>query len=225
MKWEATRSLCARKESILRAVDFHSGDFERAHQWQGDEAETESEVFQSSKKDAMQKLLPYARHQSNEAACIVIKADGQQIFSEGVEDEVEISFPDNQIVAHLHTHPKDDAQSPQDWSDFLWFPSVEQSHVIAPTRTFSLHKPTGWRPQDYGLEAYFSSDIEGEVEAAKQRNGNQIEKDYNDFMDKEYFRIGWSPRAERQVRETVCRLVAQRYGIKFRVGTRKREIP
>lgn len=206
-------------------MDFHSGDFERSHQWQGDEVEAESERFQSSKKDAMEKLLPYTRPGSNEAACIVIKANGQQIFSEGVGDEVSISFPDNQAVAHLHTHSQDHAQSAQDWSDFLWFPSVEQSHVIAPTRTWSLHKTTRWRPQDYGLEAYFSSDIEGEQETARKRNRNQIERNFNEFADKEYSRIGWSPRTEKKVRETVCRLMAQKYGIKFRVGTRKQEKP
>ena len=204
-------------------MNLQSGLFERSHSWQGDVPEPESDVFQRGKKKALDKLLPYTRSQSNEAACVVIKADGKQFFATGTSDAVEISFPAHLVVAHLHTHPQDHAHSAQDWNDFLWFASVEQSHVVAPTQTFSLHKPKEWRAEDHGLEAYFSSDIEPEPERAKERNRNRIEADYNEFVEQEFSRIGWSPEAEKKVREIVCHLMADKYGVKFRIGKQKQE--
>ena len=178
--------------------------FDDAHLWTGDALPaTESQEFQQGKWDALLKLSPYAREGSREAAAVVLKLDGSEFnFEEGEIDSVYSRIPAYQGVAHLHTHADEWAQSEVDWSSFLLTDSVEQAHVITPLRTFSLYKPRGWR-----------------MLFVEQQNS--IEARYMKF----YAAIiasspGWSPAKDTIWTRETTRLMARRYNINFREGTR-----
>ena len=76
---------------------------------------------------------------------MVLKLDGSEFdFAAGEVDSVVSQVPAHQFVAHLHTHAHEWAQSEVDWSSFLLIESINQAHVVTPTRTYSLHKLVGW---------------------------------------------------------------------------------
>ena len=178
--------------------------FDDAHIWMEQILrERESLEFQQGKFNALLKLLPYAREGSREAAAVVLKLDGSEFnFEEGEIDSVYSQIPAYESVAHLHTHPYEWAQSEVDWSSFLLIGNVEQAHVITPLRTYSVHKPIGWK--------------------MPWRDGElQIQQHYLDELRRiTRLSLGWSPENERRWREATSRYMARRYNINFREGTR-----
>ncbi len=178
--------------------------FDDAHEWAGDALPApESNEFQQGKYEALLKLAPYAREGSREAAAVVLKLDGSEFyFGVGEIDRVSAFVPAREPVAHLYTHADEWAQSEVDWSNFLLASSVEQAHVITPLRTYSLHKPVGWKMP--------LRDGEGQI----QRSFLEELKRIADLS------AGWSPTNERCWREETNLFVARRYNINFREGTR-----
>lgn len=198
--------------------------FDDAHLWAGDALpEPELPEFQQGKYNALLKLLPYAREGSREAASVVLKLDGSEFdFEEGEIDSVYSLIPRFDAVAHLHSHPENWAHSEEDWNLILSYASVEQTHVIAPDFTYSLHKPSDWNPLDYDLEEVRPSDIEGEEETARQRNENKLLALYSQLTMSGYAREGgWSRVAEIRVRESANQVLATHFGMKRRIGHRK----
>ena len=176
--------------------------FDDAHVWAGDALPAaESAQFQQGKYNALLKLVPYAREGSREAAAVVLKLDGSEFdFAVGEIDSVDSRIPAYQGVAHLHTHPYEWAQSEADWSSFLLIGNVEQAHVITPLRTFSLHKPIGWKMPFIEQQSV-------------------IEARYMNF----YATVialspNWSPAKDTIWTRETTRLMARRYNIHFREG-------
>ncbi|BCM89059.1 hypothetical protein IAD21_00902 [Abditibacteriota bacterium] len=198
--------------------------FEQMHEWRGDALpEVETEAFQKGKVLAIKKVLPYAKPGSMEAATVVLKHDGSLgKFAIGAPDSVEIEADATEKVALFHTHPDNNAHSVKDFTDFLSFPNMEQSHVIGTSSTFGLHKPADWRPEAYGLEEHRLSDIEGESDAILERNYAKIENEHTRHYVAALQRMGgWSVQNEEGAREEATRNVAAHFGVKFRVGERK----
>lgn len=89
--------------------------FDALHVWTTALPAPENLEFQRGKFDALQKLLPYARDGSREAASVVLKLDGSEFdFAVGDEDSVNSLLPAFETVAHLHTHPENWAHSEVD---------------------------------------------------------------------------------------------------------------
>ena len=200
--------------------------FDDAHIWMEQVLpERESLEFQQGKFNALLKLLPYARSGSREAASVVLKLDGSEFdFAVGDEDAVESQIPRTETVAHLHTHPENWGHSEQDWGLILNCSSVEQTHVIAPHYTYSLHKPRGWNPVVYGIEEVRPSDIEGEESAAMERNHTQVNLFYAEATIRGYEQLGgWNPASEGRVREWVGQALATRFGMVRRIGHRRKK--
>ena len=178
--------------------------FDDAHIWTGDVlSEPESAQFQQGKYEALLKLAPYARDGSREAAAVVLKLDGSEFyFGVGEIDRVSAFVPAREPVAHFHTHADEWAQSEVDWSSFLLAPNVEQAHVITPKRTFSLHKPSGWKmlfaEQDEEIEARYMEFYTATIALSPH----------------------WSPAKDTIWTRETTRLMARRYNINFREGTR-----
>jgi len=182
-----------------------SGAFESMHVWLGEALiEAESEAFQNGKAAAVRKLEPFAKEGSREAASVVLKLDGSEYnFEAGVEDEVNCQIPGDQVVAHFHTHPVEWPHSEADWPGFLSIGSIEQSHVITPTTTYSLHKPIGWKVDPYDV-----------CELSVLEN-------YDELLDDEILKSkSWSPRLETAWKESVFHQMAAHYGIIVRIGKR-----
>ena len=197
--------------------------FEDAHDWIGDAVQNESAEFQNGKHTALQKLLPFTAPHSAEAACVVLRRDGSLWrFEVGLPDEVDIEAPAHEPVALLHTHTNNQAHSEKDWLSFLCFPNLQQSHVVAPDLTFSLHKPVGWKTSHYGLEELRLSDIEGETEAAIELNTTKVLNFYFEAIIQGYKREGgWSVGAEARVRAFVTKQMATHFGVNCRIGKRR----
>ncbi len=197
--------------------------FDAIHSWTGDAIALESAALQAGKYAALLQLLPFVHAQSNEAASVVLHSDGRLwSFAVGTPDEVNINAPAHEKVALLHTHSLNEAHSERDWATFLGFPNIEQSHVVAPDLTYSLHKPDGWDPARYELEELRSSDIGGELEATAARNARKILGIFAQFALGAYERGGgWSASAETRVRALVSKQMATRFGVACRIGERK----
>ena len=178
--------------------------FDEAHVWSGDALPApESVEFQQGKWEALLKLLPYAQGGSRKAAAVVLKLDGSEFyFGVGEIDRVSAFVPPREPVAHLHTHADEWAQSEVDWANFLLAPSVEQAHVITPHRTYSLHKPIGWKMPLRDGESQTQRKILDELRRVSALS------------------LGWSPANERRWREETNHFMARRYNINFREGTR-----
>ena len=198
--------------------------FDDAHIWTGEVlSEIESPEFQQGKYNALKRLFPYAQQGAREAAVVVLKINGEiWRMNVGEADEVEIDAPANEEVALLHTHDQNLGHSERDWFTLLNHENLEQSHVIAPNFTFSLHKPFGWNLMEYGLEEIRASDIEGEAEATRTRNENKISEVYRRATIWGYESLGgWSVSAEIKVRFEVNEALATHFGIKRRIGQRR----
>lgn len=177
--------------------------FDALHVWTMALPAPETLEFQRGKLDALQKLLPYTRDGSREAASVVLKLDGSEFdFAVGDEDSVDSRIPANQAVAQLHTHSEEWAQSEVDWSSFLRVASVEQSHVVTPLHTYSLHKPEGWKA------------------LAMENNSAIIARYFSFYSNIVALSPAWSPAKDTIWTCETTRLMARHYGILFREGTR-----
>jgi len=182
------------------------GAFEALREWAGNAIPPESKAFQDGKARAVQKLLPYAKPGSNEAASVVLKLDGSEYdFAVGTPESVSPGIPNNDEntpVAVLHTHPEDLTFSPADYHQLLSSRNIEQSHVIAPSGIYSLHKPPEWMAMEPvtrpAAERAFQ---EATIKVFSRAEDEGVEQ------------------SETEEREGVMRELSKKYGILWRKGT------
>src|SRR5215216_4626775 len=123
--------------------------FEARYIWSGDALdEQETSEFQRGKATALQKLMPYTVARAREAACVVLRANGEELdFQVGDSNAVESVIPQADPVAILHSHPDQLPHSIRDWQNFTSYASIVQSHVVTAYRIYSLHRPQTWTPR------------------------------------------------------------------------------